>query len=799
MKPTQITLDETTALAASESFIRNIPDCPSHFKGRGIVTSGGGARYFTNAWVCINMLRKLGCNLPVQVWYLGPKEMDHHMISLLRGIDVEVVNAYDLREQHPARILNGWELKPYSMMWSPFEEVLFLDADNVPVQNPEFLFDCPQYREHGAVFWPDFNNMEPERPIWELTGVPYRDEAEFETGQILVHKSRCWQEMNLAMFYNEHSDFYYHFIHGDKDTFRFAWHKFERTFAMPSRRIHALQHTMCQHDFAGNRLFQHRNMDKWKLDGSNTQIDGFMFEDECRKILADLQSKWSGKVGLAPVDLPGNYEGARGKAADELIGSTWDYRRIGYDHRVMSFLPDGRVGVGSDRMEVYWLIREDEGQLKLEIYSEQHLTMVFGLSSDGTWDGQWLYHEQMYVRLVPLKVTVAGQNGKLEWNNFAETLINEAEPMSQNVQGNDNLGFGWMYYGLVRNLCPDFVIAIGSARGFMPFSAARGLQDNGMGQLIFIDPSFEGSGPPAWEGRGHWSDPAKVDAWIERFGLTGWVTHLKMTSEEAFPEVQRMTEGGETGLVIIDGAHSFENSLMDFEMYSQLIESGFALFHDSINANCEVHRTIRELRTRGYQAVTLHESAGLTLVEVTHPPKVEDKWSHLMQPSNRGAQLRPLLNSIVQAGDQVFDAYCGFSPLPPLLDGVRIFGFDRDPDIIGKLRATYPDHQWQPITEEHLIHADLPDSVQVLTALGLNYGYAPWDAQLVVPNLRFLVRYYRPRACLFEAAADYYDAEVLDALREVLEKEGYQTEMQLIETDLVEFGRRKILVGKRAG
>lgn len=796
MKPNQITLDVSNALEASESFIRNIPDYPSGFKGRGIVTSGGGARYFTNAWVCINMLRKLGCTLPIQVWYLGPKEMDPHMKSLLRDINVEAINAYELREQHPARILNGWELKPYSMIWSPFEEVLFLDADNVPVQNPEFLFDSPQFREHGAVFWPDFNNMEPEREIWDLTGVPYRDEAEFETGQILVDKSRCWRELALTMWYNEHSDFYYHFIHGDKDTFRFGWHKFESKFAMPSRRIHALAHTMCQHDFEGSRLFQHRNMDKWKLDGSNVAIEGFMFEDDCRTFLSELQSRWSGKVGLAPVELPGQYKGVKGKAADELTSTLWDYRRIGHDHRAMSFLPDGRIGIGSKDMEVYWLIREEDGQLKLEIYSEQHLTMVFGLSSDGTWDGQWLYHEQMYIRLVPLKATVVGQNGKLQWNRFAELLITEAEPMSQNVQGKDNLGFGWMYYGLVRNLRPDFVIAIGSARGFMPFSAARGLQDNGMGQLIFIDPSFEGTGDPAWEGRGHWSNPEAVQAWLERFGLSDWVTHIKKTSEEAFPEVQKMTFGGETGLVIIDGAHTFENSLMDFEMYSKLIQSGFALFHDSINANCEVDKTIRVLKSRGYQAVTIQESAGLTLIEVAHPPRVEDKWRHLVQPSNRAEKMKPIVESLVQPGDQVFDAYCGLSPLPPIISAAKIFGFDIDSEIIGKLRETHPQHQWQQISENYLIHADLPDAVQVLAGLGLNYGYAPWDAKLVVPNLRFLVRYYHPRACLFEAAADYHDAEILDELQTMLEKEGYTTETQLIETDLPEYSIRKLLIGR---
>jgi AAA+ ATPase superfamily predicted ATPase len=62
---------------------------------------------------------------------------------------------------------------------------------------------------------------------------------------------------------------------------------------------------MCQHDFQGRRVFQHRNMDKWRLDGSNRQIRGFLFEDQCREFLSELRSRWSGKVGH-PVQMGGD-------------------------------------------------------------------------------------------------------------------------------------------------------------------------------------------------------------------------------------------------------------------------------------------------------------------------------------------------------------------------------------------------------------------------------------------------------------------------------------------------------------
>ena len=61
----------TTMTTVSSS----LPSYPDRFDGRGIVIPGGGMRYFTCAWVCIRMLRSLGCTLPIELWHCGPEEM----------------------------------------------------------------------------------------------------------------------------------------------------------------------------------------------------------------------------------------------------------------------------------------------------------------------------------------------------------------------------------------------------------------------------------------------------------------------------------------------------------------------------------------------------------------------------------------------------------------------------------------------------------------------------------------------------------------------------------------------------
>ncbi|HEY4416734.1 MAG TPA: glycosyltransferase family 9 protein [Verrucomicrobiae bacterium] len=287
----------TAGLACDRAAASPVPPLPA-MQGRGIVICAGGIRLFTNAWVCIQRLRRLGCTLPIEVWHIGPAEMDAEMSGLLQGLGVSVVDAAKVRLQHPLRILNGWELKPYAMAHSAFAEVLLLDADNVPVLNPEFLFDSREYKSTGAIFWPDYDRVPQNNQlkIWRSCGLRRPNEKEFETGQILLDKRRCWHALNVCLWFNANSDFYYRHLHGDKETFHLAFRKVGKSYHLIPHPVKPLEKTMCQHDPAGRVLFQHRNRAKWDL-VHNPRIKGFLFEQECLAHLADLKPRWSGKRG----------------------------------------------------------------------------------------------------------------------------------------------------------------------------------------------------------------------------------------------------------------------------------------------------------------------------------------------------------------------------------------------------------------------------------------------------------------------------------------------------------------------
>jgi hypothetical protein len=102
-------------------------------------------------------------------------------------------------------------LKPYSTLHSPFEEVLFLDADCGPCRDVTEIFTWPEYLDKGAIFWPDYSCWQLKRDVWEIFDIPevaarWQSEVAFESGQYLINKTRCWRELRMALWYAEHSD-----------------------------------------------------------------------------------------------------------------------------------------------------------------------------------------------------------------------------------------------------------------------------------------------------------------------------------------------------------------------------------------------------------------------------------------------------------------------------------------------------------------------------------------------------------------------------------------------------------------
>jgi FkbM family methyltransferase len=262
-------------LALFDHAAKNVPPPPDFRPGPGVVICAGGWKFFPGAYVTVRMLRHLGCDWPVQVWYLGDRgEFDPRLDVVTRPHGVEWVNADAFARAHPdgpPRILNGWELKAYAAAWCPFAEVLSLDADCYPVRHPEVLRSHPRHRAAGATFYRDLARLEAGH--WAAFGLPHRPgEQAFESGQFLADKGRHWPALWLASWLNSYSDYAYAHVYGDKDTFNVAWRKLGAAADFPTATAPWDQVAFLHKGYDGDTLFVHRARDKMRWVG---EVDGF--------------------------------------------------------------------------------------------------------------------------------------------------------------------------------------------------------------------------------------------------------------------------------------------------------------------------------------------------------------------------------------------------------------------------------------------------------------------------------------------------------------------------------------------
>ncbi|KAL3658686.1 hypothetical protein V7S43_016322 [Phytophthora oleae] len=191
----------------------------------------------------------------------------------------------------------GFLSKVFVIYNSYFDRILFLDADNVPVRDPSFLFTSPEFEANGAVFWPDFwhprrtlFNLHARSMLWELLDLPFVDMFEQESGQLLVDRTRHAAPLELVYFYAFHDPNYFEslqLVYGDKDLFRLAWIKSGATYhmieALPALAGKDIDGSFCgmtmvQHDTEGKVLFLHRNQHKL-TGGRDNQMDDAVNRD----------------------------------------------------------------------------------------------------------------------------------------------------------------------------------------------------------------------------------------------------------------------------------------------------------------------------------------------------------------------------------------------------------------------------------------------------------------------------------------------------------------------------------------
>ncbi|KAJ3135771.1 hypothetical protein HK100_002362 [Physocladia obscura] len=206
----------------------------------GIVITTGKWHFELAVHAIITLRRVLNCTLPIEIQYMGENDLTKDMRKAFNSMPN--VKTVDVLETFNTPNIGGWAIKPFSILASSFRHVIFMDADALFFQDPEFMLrESVIYKQFGQIFYHDRSLFKNDPATWfhginpvmskyakslrYLNGLTHH---EMESGVVVMDKGRtgilhallmvC--QMNLKPEQEEN----YKNMHGDKETF---WMSFD--------------------------------------------------------------------------------------------------------------------------------------------------------------------------------------------------------------------------------------------------------------------------------------------------------------------------------------------------------------------------------------------------------------------------------------------------------------------------------------------------------------------------------------------------------------------------------------------
>ncbi|KAE8307815.1 mannosyltransferase putative-domain-containing protein [Aspergillus transmontanensis] len=253
---------------------------PVHSPGtRGIVTTAGGS-YLPVFLSSLRMLRRTGSTLPVEVYMKDASEYEKKICdNVLPDMGARCLILSDVVGKD---VIQHYQLKVFAVLFSSFEEVVWMDADCFPMDKPEILLNHEPFTSTGLVTWPDFwaSSVSPAYyNISQQPMPPMTERQSSETGIFLVSKKTHYLTLLLAAYYNYYGPSHYFRLlsqgapgEGDKETFLQAATAVGEPFYAVSERVQALGHqkpdglsgsAMAQSDPIGDHALTSQG--KWRV------------------------------------------------------------------------------------------------------------------------------------------------------------------------------------------------------------------------------------------------------------------------------------------------------------------------------------------------------------------------------------------------------------------------------------------------------------------------------------------------------------------------------------------------------
>ncbi|MCJ1406351.1 hypothetical protein MMC19_000416 [Ptychographa xylographoides] len=234
---------------------------------RGVIATAGGS-YLPVLVVSLRMLRRTGSTLPMEVFLASNREYESFICEhTLPSLNAKCVILSEILDNvvHEVEVAK-YQLKAFAMLFSSFEEILFLDADSFPVSDPRHLFTSEPFKSSKLITWPDFWATSISGYYHRISNTPAIDttvRATSEAGEVLISKRTHARTLLLATYYNYYGPHHYYPLlsqggpgEGDKETFLYAAIALKEPFYDTSEKVLAIGH---QYDWglAGSAMVQY--------------------------------------------------------------------------------------------------------------------------------------------------------------------------------------------------------------------------------------------------------------------------------------------------------------------------------------------------------------------------------------------------------------------------------------------------------------------------------------------------------------------------------------------------------------
>ncbi|KXN74551.1 glycosyltransferase family 71 protein [Conidiobolus coronatus NRRL 28638] len=141
--------------------------------GSRAIVIGVSNNYVTMVSTLIRAIRDIhNSEIPIYLNYIGEDDLSPKNRKYLSNISTGVTTI-DITKHLNNDILKleGWSVKAFSLLATPAEQVVLMDADVLFLQSPDKLFEQPEYIKTGALFYHDrtFWHPQPEDIEWALS------------------------------------------------------------------------------------------------------------------------------------------------------------------------------------------------------------------------------------------------------------------------------------------------------------------------------------------------------------------------------------------------------------------------------------------------------------------------------------------------------------------------------------------------------------------------------------------------------------------------------------------------------